>query len=246
MKAVNFTNIRIVLVETTHPGNIGATARAMKTMGLTRLVLVNPAHFPDVGATARASGADDVLFSAEVVPDLATAIADCRLVIGASARRRDIMSPEINPRQCAERLLTTSQQGETALVFGRESSGLSNDELDHCHFTVRIPANPEYSSLNLAAAVQVLAYELRMSASFAEDLPPPELEPAPSEELERFYQHLQTVLLDLGFLNPDNPRHLMRRLRRLFNRTQPEQKEIQILRGILSAVEDYQTRADNT
>ena len=154
-----FDAIRIVLIGTTHPGNIGASARAMKTMGLNRLVLVNPEHYPNADATARASGADDVLYHAQVVDNLDAALEGCNLVLGASARRRGISCAELDPRACAQQALAVSRAGQVALVFGREHSGLTNEELDRCHFMVRIPANPDYSSLNLAAAVQVLCYE---------------------------------------------------------------------------------------
>jgi len=231
--------IHITLVETTHPGNIGAAARAMKTMGLNRLRLVNPLRYPNVEATAMASGADDILHQAEVVETFDQALQDCRLIIGASARRRGLSCPELTPRETATQLLHVAEQAPVALVFGRESSGLSNDELDRCHFMVRIPSNPDYGSLNVAAAVQVLAYELRVAAlaDQPEHDKPAEHLPAPGEEMTLFYQHLEQVLLDSGFLNPANPRHLMRRLRRLFNRAQPDQNEVNILRGILSALQ---------
>ena len=217
-----FDAIRIVLVGTTHPGNIGASARAMKTMGFKQLVLVNPEHYPNADATARASGADDVLYHAQVVNHLDAALEGCNLVLGASARRRGINCAELDPRACAQQALNISRNGQVALVFGREHSGLTNEELDRCHFMVRIPANPDYSSLNLAAAVQVLCYELRMAVELADDTADNTIindtTPAPAQEMERFYQHLQEALLDLGFLNPSNPRHLMRRLRRLYGR----------------------------
>ncbi len=230
--------VRLVLVGTTHPGNIGASARAMKTMGLRQLVLVQPQRYPCVEATAMASGADDVLHGARVVDDFDQAVGDCVLVMGASARRRGLSCPELDPRSAAGLLLEMAVRAPVALVFGRESSGLSNEELDRCHYMVRIPANPDYSSLNLAAAVQVLAYELRMAALLPHAGVPPDSLPAPAEELERFYGHLQEVLLETGFLDPANPRHLMRRLRRLFNRARPDQNEINILRGMLSSVQD--------
>lgn len=237
---VNSDNLRLVLVGTTHPGNIGASARAMKTMGLSRLVLVRPQRYPCAEATAMASGADDLLHRAPVMDDLDRALADCVLVVGASARPRGLVCPELDPRAAARLLVETAAQAPVALIFGRESSGLSNDELDRCQYMVRIPANPDYSSLNLAAAVQVLAYELRLA--MLEHAPEPPVEapvPAPYEELEHFYAHLQQVLLATGFLDPVNPRHLMRRLRRLFNRARPDRNEINILRGILSSVRDW-------
>jgi TrmH family RNA methyltransferase len=238
---MNFENLRVALVETTHPGNIGATARAMKNMGLSRLVLVRPSRFPHAEATARAAGADDILFKARVVESLEEAIGDCQLVMGASARRRGLSGPELDPRQCAEQVVTSGPLVKIALVFGRESSGLTNDELDRCHFLVRIPTDPTFGSLNLAAAVLVLAYELRMTAHSASVIWPSETSkpPASAEEMAHFYEHLQQVLLATGFLNPANPRHLMRRLRRLFNRAKPDQNEINILRGILTSVQTH-------
>ncbi len=241
---MNFANLRIVLVSTTHPGNIGASARAMKTMGLEHLLLVRPSLYPSAEATARASGADDVLAKARVVATLGEALQGCVLVFGASARRRALAWPELDPRQCAARAAQVSVSAPVALVFGSERSGLSNEELDRCHFLVHIPANPRYSSLNLAAAVQVMAYELRMAArATAEDVNNPDPLPAPAEEMEHFFAHLQRVLMETGFLDPANPRHLMRRLRRLFNRAQPDHNEINILRGILSAVQGRKRRA---
>lgn len=240
---MNFAHIRIVLVETTHPGNIGAAARAMKTMGFSRLVLVKPEQYPNHEATARAAGADDILAQATVVDSLEAALTGCRLVIGSSARPRGISAPELDPRTGMAQVLTVGNDTEIALVFGRERCGLSNDELDRCHYLVRIPSNPDYSSLNLAAAVQVLCYELRMSALSALPAPSPtEPPPAAAEEMEGFYGHLQTVLLGTGFLDPANPRHLMRRLRRLFNRARPDQREINILRGILTSIQQRRER----
>ena len=232
------SNVRIVLVNTSHPGNIGAVARAMKNMGLTSLWLVQPAAFPHAEATARASGADDLLAQARVCASLEEAIADCALVVGASARRRSIPWPELDPRVCAEHMLREVAAAPVALVFGREQTGLSNEELDRCQYLVHIPSNPEYPSLNLAAAVQVLAYELR----YASDVPPSgehwrEHPPVSAAEMEQFYAHLERVLVALEFLDPDNPRHLMRRLRRLYHRARPDQNEINILRGILTATE---------
>lgn len=234
-------NIRIVLVNTSHPGNIGASARAMKTMGLGQLWLVQPKEFPSAEATARASGADDLLARAVVCEDLDTALAGCRWVVGASARLRKITVPPLLPRDCARQARLDSEGGEVALLFGREQSGLSNEELDRCHALVHIPTDAAYGSLNLAMAVQVLAYELRMAHLDDDWQPPPEIgEQTPLadvEEVERFYAHLEQALLELEFLNPDNPRQLMRRLRRLFNRVRLDRNEVNILRGILSAAQ---------
>ena len=231
-------SIRIVLVGTTHPGNIGAVARAMKNMGLSDLALVNPRHFPHKEATARASGAIDVLEHARVFDSLADAVADCVFVAGASARSRAIDWPCLEPRECARRLLQESAAGPAAAVFGPEKFGLTNADLDLCDSLLTIPTNPDFSSLNLAMAVQVVTYELRLAAR--EGVPPapaPEAPPATREEMELFYKHLQEVLLEIRFLDPDNPRHLMRRLRRLFVRAGPDKNEINILRGILAAVQ---------
>lgn len=229
--------VRIVLVETSHPGNIGAAARAMKTMGLERLALVNPRHFPHAEASARASGATDVLAGARVYPTLAEAVAECGLVIGASARQRALPWPLVSPRECGRRVIDEAGRGEVALVFGREQSGLSNDELQRCNLLVQIPANPEYSSLNLAMAVQVIAYEVRVAAGGEGELPKDREAPlARAGELELFFDHLQRALTQVGFLNPQNPRQLMLRLRRLFNRAELDDNEIAIMRGILSAL----------
>lgn len=231
-------SIRAVLVETSHPGNIGGAARALKTMGLSRLELVRPQHFPHADATAMASGADDLLQRARVHETLPEALADCTLVVGTSARPRHLAGPLLDPREAATTMLEAAGCGPVALLFGRERTGLTNDELDHCHAFVRIPCNPDYSSLNLAAAVQVLAYELRMGVHGQTGQTRDDAHrPCAAGELERFYSHLQRVLLATGFLDPANPRHLMRRLRRLFNRARPDQNEINILRGILTSVE---------
>ncbi len=234
----NDLSIRIVLIGTTHPGNIGAAARAMKNMGLNELVLVSPKYFPHEDATARASGAEDLLEAATVVEGLDAAIADCCYVAGASARSRTIGWPSMLPRDCAARLVRESEQGPVAVIFGPEKSGLSNEDLDRCHTLLTIPTDPGFSSLNLAMAVQVICYELRLARMNpqAEDAVP-EAPLASGEELENFYVHLEKVLTSSGFLNPDNPRHLMRRLRRLFARALPDRNEINILRGILAAVD---------
>ncbi|WJW76253.1 tRNA (cytosine(32)/uridine(32)-2'-O)-methyltransferase TrmJ [Thiohalobacter sp. IOR34] len=228
--------VRVVLVETSHPGNIGAAARAMKTMGLRRLYLVAPGVFPSAEATARASGADDLLAEARVCASLNEALAGCSLVIGASARLRSLQWPQLDPRECAARVAAETAQGEVALVFGRERSGLSNAELERCHFLVHIPTHPDYSSLNLAQAVQVLAYELRMTEA-PPAAPEAEFPPATAEEMEGLYAHLEQTLYDLEFISPDRPGRMMRRLRRLLQRARPDRNELNILRGILSAAQ---------
>ncbi len=238
---MNPDHIRIVLVEPTHPGNIGASARAMKNMGLCALHLVRPQRFPSAEATARASGADDLLAAACVHDELDTALADCRLVVGTSARRRSIHWPEWSPREAAAKLWEASAAGPVAILFGREHSGLSNAELDRCHALLRIPVDPAYPSLNLGAAVQVVAYELFLARAEAVDAPPAHV-PAPAAELEAFYRHLEETLVQIGFLDPENPKQAMRRLRRLFNRAAPDQVELNILRGILSAAQGAKWR----
>ena len=233
-------NIRIVLSHASHPGNIGAAARAMKTMGFGRLYLVNPKAFPDPAADARASGALDVLGNAKVCTTLDEALAGTVLAAGVTARRRDLSHAMLASREAASRLCSLALQGEVALVFGTEMSGLSNAELDKCQLLVTIPANPDYSSLNLAAAVQILAYELRMAASDDAVVPAAKpMEPASLDEIERFYQHLERAMIRTGFLNPASPKRLMQRLRRLFSRTQLEKEEVNILRGILKSMDKF-------
>lgn len=229
--------VRFVLCETSHPGNIGAAARAMKTMGFSDLVLVNPREFPSAEARARASGAVDLLEQVTVTDTLAQAIAGCGLVIGASARRRSLQWPELSPRECAAEAVQLATSKPVAIVFGTERAGLSNAQMDLCNALVYIPANPEYSSLNLAAAVQLIAYELRLAGDNPVEPQKSEWSPATADDMERFYEHLHRVLLSSGFLKPDNPRHLMRKLRRIFNRSRLDEHELQILRGILAAVE---------
>ncbi|MDJ0909946.1 MAG: RNA methyltransferase [Woeseiaceae bacterium] len=230
-------SIRIVLVGTTHPGNIGAVARAMKNMGLSDLALVEPRYFPHDEATARASGADDLLENASVHENLADAVADCVHVIGTSARSRAINWPCLDAKDAAARLIDESAKGTVAAVFGPEKTGLLNEDMDLCDSLLTIPTDPSFSSLNLAMAVQVVTYEIRAAQAekkpeFESDMPP-----ATSAEMEHFYEHLERVLTDVRFLDPENPRHLMRRLRRLFIRANPDKNEVNILRGILAAVE---------
>lgn len=232
------SQIRIVLVNTSHPGNIGAAARAIKTMGLEQLFLVNPLSFPHEKATEMASGALDILENATQVNSLDEAIADCHLIIGTSARSRALPWPMLSPRELAEKTLLQSKQTEIAILFGREQSGLTNEELQRCHFHVQIPSNPHYSSLNIAAAVQVMAYELyvaHLQQNKANDAT--ECLYVNHAEMSAFYQHLERVLVNIDFLNPVIPRKLMPKLRRLFNRARLEVSEMNILRGILGMIE---------
>lgn len=239
--------VRIVLVGTTHPGNIGAVARAMKNMGQHDLALVAPRFFPHDEATARASGADDILDSATVVDTLEEALGDCSYVAGASARSRTIGWPSMLPRECADRLTRESANGTVAAVFGPEKSGLTNEHLDLCHTLLTIPTEPGFSSLNLAMAVQVLTYELRMSNIENADISPTsKVRLATGEELEYFYTHLQQVLIASRFLDPDNPRMLMRRLRKLLVRAEPDRDEINILRGILGSLDPERSRGKSS
>ncbi len=229
------SNIRIVLVETSHPGNIGAVARAMKNMCMSELYLVSPKIFPSAEATSRASGADDILAAAVVTDTLEEAIADCQLVIGASARSRSIEVPEVPPRDCAEHLAVEAQDKKVAILFGRENSGLKNHELDCCQSLLTIPCNKEYSSLNVAAAVQVVCYELMMASQQQQVAEPKELESplASSKQMESFFEHLYQTLDTIGFIDPNKSTSIMRRLRRLYHRASLDTKELDILRGIL-------------
>ncbi len=237
-------SVRFVLVEPTHPGNIGGAARAIKTMGFEQLCLVGPRRFPADEATAMAAGADDVLGGASLAGSFAEAVADCSLVVGASARLRHIRWPSLSPAAAARKLLEFAPRGPVAAVFGRESSGLSNEEMDRCHYLVHIPCNPRFGSLNLASAVQVIAYEIRKCArpgeaadvcGAAPDEGPDA--PASSDEVENFYRHLEQSLGTTRFFVNRRPRSLMRRLRKLFNRTHLSRREVNILRGVLSAFE---------
>lgn len=234
-------SIRIVLVETTHPGNIGSVARAMKTMGLTQLVLVNPKSYPDALATAMASGAADVLANARVVETLADALVGCFFVIGTSARERASAWPQVDARGAAMLLLDSSdEQAQVALVFGRESSGLTNLELDCCHCLGHVPTNPDYGSLNIAMGVQIFTYELWMQAQQRQGLDRNNKQTkalATSDELEQFYAHLQQTLLDIEFLDDRQHDRLMRRLKRLLVRTALEAKELVMLRGVLRSMQ---------
>lgn len=236
-------SVRIVLVNTSHPGNIGSVARAMKTMGIGRLYLVSPALFPHPKANEMATGAGDLLEGAVVVDTLDQAIGDCTFIAGTSARKRTVPWPLWTPKQLAQHIKGEHMVGQIAIVFGREQSGLTNDELQRCHVHVNVPASPHYSSLNIAAAVQVIAYELRL-ASLDETVVQAEWDqrPATMDEMEKFFEHLQKVLIETSFLNMDAPRKLMVRMRRLFLRARPDAMEMNMLRGMLSAVQSTITK----
>ena len=240
---MNLSAIRIILVGTTHPGNIGSAARAMKTMGLQRLYLVSPKLFPDSTATALAVGADDVLNQAVVVDSLDEALKGCQLIFASSARPRDLAIPGVTPADSAELIAKLNPSVEVAILFGQERTGLTNHDLLRCHFHIQIPTNPEFGSLNLAQAVQIIAYEVRMKCfnpevqvSMAQD------SLATVEEVERFYTHLTEVLLAIHFLKPKNPGRVQQRLRRLFGRVKLESMEVAMLRGILTQMQHALTR----
>lgn len=226
-------NVRIVLSRTSHPGNIGAAARAMKTMGFASLVLVQPRRFPDPEARSMAAGADDVLEGARVVETLEEALADCAFAAGFSARRRDLSIPAVSLREAAPVLVAEGALAPVALVFGNETSGLSNDELARCHRLVAIPANPAYSSLNLAASVQLACYELAVAAGAFEVPAAREREAATGEDVERFFAHLESAAVEIGYLDPAQPGRFMERMRRLFARSGLERGEVKLLRGLL-------------
>jgi len=226
--------LRIVLVGTQHPGNIGAAARAMKTMGLARLVLVAPEKTPDRDTEAMAAGADDLVAAAPVFTTLAEAVADCRLVLGCTARSRRVQLEELSPRDAASRAVATALQGEVALVFGRERTGLDNNELQLCHAAVHIPSDPAFSSLNLAAAVQVLAYELRLAVLDAAPMAGRAAELASHAELEGFFAQLGETLDAIDFHKGRAPESAMRKLRRLYLKAGLERAEVRLLRGVLA------------
>jgi len=243
-------NIRIVLVNTSHPGNIGGVARAMKNMGVGKLYLVAPKQYPDEQANWRAVSAGDVLDSAVVTETLEEAIADCQFVVGTSARGRRIPWPLLDPRECAQRMDVASMNGDVAVLFGREDRGLTNEELQLCNLHLNIPTSEAYSSLNLAMAVQIVCYELRMRMS-AQALPADEFEQwdtpfSSSENMERFYAHLEETLVDIEFLDPAAPRQLMSRMRRLYSRVRLDEMELNILRGILTKTRKWVAKARKT
>jgi TrmH family RNA methyltransferase len=245
--AEQLARIRIVLINTTHPGNIGAAARAMKVMGLSQLHLVTPKVFPHADATARASGADNLLQSARVHESLDSALSACTLVLGTSARLRSLPMPQMDVRKAAEAALREPGEGDIAILFGREAYGLTNEEMQRCQQLVHIETNPEFGSLNIAQAVQVVAYELRMAAlgNAGHAQPPSDWEPVDARQMSLFYEHLEQTLLDIEFLNPKQPKRLMMRLRRLFNRARPDQNEMNILRGILAAAQKAAEKAED-
>jgi tRNA/rRNA methyltransferase len=236
-----FSRFRVVLSHTSHPGNIGSTARAMKTMGFTRLYLVNPKEFPSPVATSMASNADDVMDSATVVSSMEEALAGTTLQVAMTARRRELTLPLQTPRQLTPELLSIAEQGgEIALVFGTEMSGLTIEEVQLCNRLVTIPTNPDYSSLNLSQAAQVLCYELR--AAHLDDVSRlEEKRDYPTHEyMELFFTHMEEALITIGFLKPDRPKRLMQRLRRLFLRAKMEQEEVDIMRGVLRAAVEFE------
>lgn len=237
-------NIRVVLVNTTHPGNIGGAARALKNMGLSQIVLVAPKEFPSERAVWRAANAADLLEQVRVVDTVDEAIADCGLVIGTSARDRRIPWPLLTPRECADKTVGEAATHPVAILFGREDRGLTNEELQKCHFHLHIPANPDYSSLNLAAAVQVVVYEIRMSWLTAQAGQPPHFDdwdqpPARQQDVEMYFEHLEQTLAQIGFFDPANPRQTLTRIRRLFSRIRLDQMELSILRGILTSMQNH-------
>lgn len=239
--------VKVVLVGTTHSGNIGSAARAMKVMGLSQMVLVDPQCQVDAQAIALAAGASEIALNAQIYPTLEAAVADCGLVVGTSARSRTLEWPMLEPRECGEKLISEANQHSVAMVFGRERTGLTNDELQLCHYHVCVPANPEYSSLNLAMAVQLLSYEVRMaylalqqssqSSTLQEEYPR-------HQELERFYAHLEQVIMQTEFISAQQSGQVMNKLRRMFTRARPEAQEINILRGILTSVQKSISRKE--
>ncbi|MDO8261621.1 MAG: RNA methyltransferase [Gallionella sp.] len=234
-------NIRVVLSHTTHPGNIGAAARAMKTMGLRHLYLINPRYFPDPQADAMAAGADDILRDAVVCSSIDEALQGVVFTVAMTARLRDISIEVKSPREAMPLLLQQAAQQPVALLFGTEMSGLTNEEMGKAQVLVNIPANPDFSSLNLAAAVQVMGYELSVAAqSFVPSMP--EVQPATYEQVEGYFAHLERTLLEIGFFTTQNPARMMQRLRRLYARARLEVEEVNILRGILSVTSEYNAR----
>lgn len=227
-------NIEFILVEPSHPGNIGAAARAIGTMGFRNLTLINPEKHPHPESRARSSGALDILLNAKVFNTLDEAIADSSLVIGTTARQRRISVPIDSIHESAENIFKISLEKKVSIVFGAETSGLSNNDIDRCNQLVYIPTGEMYTSLNLSMAVQVIAYQINLACFTSEDSGSIR-DLAAGKEMDLFYEHLEDVLLETGFLNPRNPKQLMRRLRALFNRAQLDENEVNIMRGILTS-----------
>jgi tRNA/rRNA methyltransferase len=243
-KQNHLSNIRVVLSHTTHPGNIGAAARAMKTMGLRHLYLINPRHFPDPQTNAMAAGADDILANAVVCSSIDEALQGVVYTVGMTARLRDISIEVKTPREAMPLVVQEAQEQQVALLFGTEMSGLTNEETGRSQLLVNIPANPEFSSLNLAASVQVVAYELSVAAqSFAPNVA--QMQPAKHEQVEGYFAHLEKTLFEIGFFTTQNPSRMMQRLRRLYARARLEADEVNILRGILSVTTEYNARLKN-
>tara|TARA_B100000927_G_scaffold81666_1_gene65438 strand:- start:274 stop:1011 length:738 start_codon:yes stop_codon:yes gene_type:complete len=236
----NFLNtVKVVLVGTTHPGNIGAAARAIKNMGIYNLALVKPKEFPSDIAIYRSKAAKDILENAEIYESLEDAIAGCKLVVGTSARARSVPWPVFNPRDAAEEMSKISKQGNVAIVFGREDRGLTNDELGLCNFHVHIPSDPKYSSLNLSQAVQILAYEIRLAYSRDEVISEVkwDVDLANNEQTERLIDHMEELMQDVEFYDVENPRKLLLRVRRFFKRSKIDVMEANIFRGLFSAIQ---------
>ncbi|WP_144393253.1 RNA methyltransferase [Pleionea sediminis] len=239
-------DIEFVLSHTTHPGNIGAAARALKTMGLSKLKLVNPKQFPSAEATRRASRADDILANAKVYNSIEDAVAENRIIVGTSARSRTLPWPMIEPRELGRKIAAEPERRPVAILFGTENSGLTNEELSLCHYHVYIPTNPEYSSLNVASAIQLIAYELRLAALDNKDIIMPEPEcddpgelPATGEQVEQMFEHLQQVMEHTEFFNPLKPNKIRMRIRRLFNKSDLTDSEIRLMRGFLASIKKY-------
>ncbi|OUS38171.1 tRNA (cytosine(32)/uridine(32)-2'-O)-methyltransferase TrmJ ['Osedax' symbiont bacterium Rs2_46_30_T18] len=235
MNFMQLNNIRIVLINTFHPGNIGAAARALKNMGLSNLYLVDPVDFPHDEAVSRAAGAQDVLENAVVVSSLQEAISDCQLVIGTSARNRTFDLPLLDVKDCANKILGESTQGNVAILFGRESKGLLNEELSLCNFHLFIPTNPEYPVLNISQAIQLVSYEIWLASQEQTTIASSEY--PLHKEMAMFYQHLEQVLRKAHFLIPQHEGRAMQKLQRFFNRSRPEKQELGMLRGVLSSIE---------
>ena len=237
-------NIRVVMINTSHPGNIGAAARVMKHMGLSRLYLVNPKQFPNYEATAMASGADDLLSKAVVCTSFEEALQGCSLVLGSTARERKLQHDFIDGREAGVLSAQESQEHEVALVFGRERTGLTNEETGLCHKLINIPTNADYQSLNVASAVQIVSYEVMMAMhSLSNQTQKKEsIDYASSENMERFYQHLQETLIDIDFLRVQQSPQLMPKLRSIYNRIRLKQEELNILRGILNKTQQNEKK----